>query len=405
MKRIRKLINSKWVKRLILATFLFHGITQLNYWRNDFSHNLFPSSQRTAFEKEFGFPIKGWKDEIEGDSKTISSIASVMHKEQFEQPFYIKNLRIKSPNYLEKSIFQQIAYITLKGYNCYTPNMWFMPHGDSILLEKGAPSTIIHHEIKHDKSIAAMKDNPEFARAWKELADDKNGNSLYLNPMQQICNRLRGLETIVDLPENYEELGFVSDYAATNIYEDMAELCELTESCPQAFVDWFHNPEKQNPIIKAKVRLAAVHGKPYGLIPEGFEEYITLCHLHHQSFADKTKANQFLIRSKKFLDNQSRTVYECELRFRMGTTLGALDYKEPAILQLKKALKADFKDISYYPDSLRELRTAYTLSGDLEKADILKKAIKEYHYRYDRGDVTLPRTGINDYLKEHGFDF
>jgi hypothetical protein len=407
----KKIFWNKWSKRLITGTLILHGATQLNYWRNDLMHQLNPSPQRAAFEEEFGFPIKGWRDEIEGDGKGMSRLAEVIHAEQVEHPFYVKSFRITSDHYLERSIPQQFETIFLTEFNGWCDySEWYWPWGDTISLDSGKPRTVTCHEISHDKSFAAMEAYPEFKEKWEALATDEEGNSLYLGILRGSLDSVKCLEKLVDAPDNYWELGFVSKYSMKNVYEDMAELCERAKTDPDSFIRWFYLPEHRNDKIVAKTRLAAEYGKEFGLLPDGFEDYLQIRKLEQdavdiRNISDYLCMQEFLDESEEFLQAHPRSCYECELRRRRGWAFIRLREFDRSREEYELALTADHKQYESYTRSLFGLAAYHKhIQKDKDTAKIYREAAREHSWRLENGDVTLPRTGVNDYLEERGIE-
>ena len=405
-KRLRKALNKfgKFVKIASIPIILFHGATQLVYWGNDIINGLNPSEKRTEFKKEFGFPIRGWKSDIEKKPVDISDIGIVFYCEQLEKPFDIGSIRIRSDNYLKKSFVQQVddAIFSNLGYYTYY----------GIVIDDLILKSTISHEIKHAKTFDIIKNNPDFIKNWKELSNDGSGNSLYLNNKEQLQVYM-GLEYLVDEDKIKEEenrnIGFVTNYARTNVYEDIAELGELAETNVTKFIEWFgYQYEPKNEKIIAKVKLAQENG----IIPKEFSEYVHLesilddADVGDESSWNSKKAEEFFYLSEKFLEDNKETIYQSELRNKRAWIIQhRFDDEESviaAISEYKLSLKARYKEPDSYKNSLESLSRCFKLLDCNEEAKIYDDALKEYEKRYSKGNVLLGKRGVNDFLAFRG---
>ena len=406
VKRLKKALHNvgKFVKIVSIPIILFHGATQLVYWGNDIINGLNPSEKRIEFKKEFGFPIRGWENDIEEKPVDISDIGIVFYCEQVEKPFDIGSIRIRSDNYLKKSIVQQIddAIFSNLGYYTYY----------GIVIDDLILKSTISHEIKHAKTFDIIKNNPDFIKKWKELSNDNFGNSLYLNNKEQLQVYM-GLEHLVNEDKIKEEenknLGFVTNYARTNIYEDIAELGELAETNIINFIEWFgYRYEPKNEKIIAKVKLA----QEYGIIPKEFSEYVYLesildnADVGDESIWNSKKAEEFFYLSEKFLEENKETIYQSELRNKRAWIIQhRFDDEESviaAIFEYKLSLRAKYKEPVSYKNSLESLSKCFKLLDCNEEAKIYDDALKEYEKRYAKGDVLLGKSGVNDFLTSKG---
>src|SRR3989344_9144141 len=307
VKRLKKALHKigKFMKIVSIPVILFHSTTQFVYWGNDIINGLNPSEKRVEFKKEFGFPIRGLENDIEEKPVDISDIGIVFYCEQVEKPFDIGSIRIRSDNYLKKSIVQQIDDAIFSNLCYYT---YYGIVIDDLILK-----STISHEIKHAKTFDIIKNNPDFIKNWKELSNDGSGNSLYLNNKEQLQVYM-GLEYLVDEDRIKEEenrnIGFVTNYARTNVYEDIAELGELAETNVTKFIEWFgYQYEPKNEKIIAKVKLAQENG----IIPKEFSEYVHLesilddADVGDESNWNGKKAEEFFDLSEEFLKENKET--------------------------------------------------------------------------------------------------
>lgn len=187
-------ISLKGVKRVLKRSLegilLFHLATQANYSLNDVLNQVKPSEQRAQFQEEFGFPIRGFRKDIEGDPERLELIANALRKELLEKPFQLRSFRIESNQYLRKSFLDQLAKLVTVGHAGYY--FW-----DSISVVSSPHPSTVHHEVKHAKTFDVLEENPQFRERWEALAKDEKGNSLYFNPAEQVCSRFKGLHHLV----------------------------------------------------------------------------------------------------------------------------------------------------------------------------------------------------------------
>ena len=405
-------------KGIARGLMLVHIGTQIHYTADRVLNELNPSQQRIEFRQEFGFPIRGYREDIENPELRLSNIIQVLNRERAERPFNLTSINVSSSNYLKRPAWHQFFDIVSTGFSAY-----FNPFTDSIVLERTDCETITH-EIKHTKTFEIIKKHPELLEKWRALSCDSNGNSMYLSIVKGICLRFRCLEKLVD-DENKsdrenERLGFISNYAKTNVYEDIGELCAeaSVESTRYQFRDLLDESSKEySPRIAAKIRLA----EEYGLIPEDFSDFIRLgkeyseCWYHggHGGgyIGDKDKAKKYLEASERFLRDNPETIYEIAIRSDRGYMLQrSLGYDdtikkeklELAIEEYKLGLNAGFKEPFKYLHILRNLAECYSQLRDQEKRALYNDAYEDFIARIRSGNVKLIVNGMNDYLTSRG---
>ncbi len=386
MSKRKKSRFFKWTKRAFFAGLLFHISTQASYFINDYYNYKNPSSIRKEFNEIAGFPIKGWSTGIEDLSyEKINTLSDIIIREKIERDFELVNLRIESNNYLKRDVIEQPIGVISSGYLGWC---WM----NRIGLKEESNMEVAVHEIKHKKSFDILKTNPEFFYQWMDFSRDNNGNSLYLYKDfgKWVCKRVRYLEHFVeedlDHPDNLEK-GFISGYARTNIYEDMAELCATVEHNSEMFQTLLF--DERNERIAGKIGLA----REYGLIPFEFEEYLKLKRLH-----EKDKKG-FYDKSTAFLDHNKESVYSGEIYMLRGN----LEYRDlsKAIGEYKQVLNLNYKKKDDYLKALKTIGECYTLLKD-KRSKIFQEAYKEYENRFKNKDLYLPVRGVNDFLKEKG---
>ena len=112
-------------------------------------------------------------------------------------------------------------------------------------------------------------------------------------------------------------------------------------------------------------------------------------------------------KSQEFLDKYPKTVYESKLRSDrasfLSRTLTSKNSIENIIKEYKAVLNSEYKKMDDYVFALISLKRLYLVEiGDEKTANIYKKAEIEYIKRIKRGDVFLPKQGVNDFLITNG---
>ncbi|MDD5650397.1 MAG: hypothetical protein PHF86_08295 [Candidatus Nanoarchaeia archaeon] len=389
-------INKKFKKILKIATIagvLVFGRSQINHSLNDLYNYIHPSEIRTDFKKQFGFPIKGWYEDIEGNGKNISKIIQVIETEKQERNFSLNSIRIKTNNKDNQSLWDKLEEKIVNPVGYYINNQ--------IVLGENAEENVLHHEIKHAKTFDIMEQNPELLTEWKKLSLDQNGNSLYLSNLEQVYTYISGLESLIDerkkVSSENVKLGFIDNYARTNIFEDIAELSELVECKPKELMNLFYGDNKNETIIK-KIKLA----QRYGLIPKDYTNYLELQYLISKN---KLKTKEYFVLTDKFLKENPESIYESQIKLdRADLLLNEIKKKnsktkiENAIDEYEYILNSRYKDLVVYPVALQRLESLYQIKGNLEMSNLYRKAYKEYLIRLNNGDTSLPTNGVNDIL-------
>lgn len=415
--------GSKLARRLkkgaAVAAITYAAATQAAYTWNDVKNYLHPSALRVAFKDEFGFPIKGFYGDIEAKPEDIMHMADVFYSEMKAKPFNLRYVRVEPDSALRNDPLTQIIRLITAGYSGYAE-----PFTDTVAVRASASRDVHRHEIKHAKTFEMLEQHSEFREEWKKLAVDKDGNSLYLNAAENVFYWLKGLNKLVSKEKTQnsaenEKLGFVSDYARTNFYEDAAEVAEAAGDemyFAGRFKAWLY--ADPNPVIKAKVQLA----EKYGMIPKEFSEYVRLATQEDDIFPerfsfDHKKAGEFLKATEEFFGRHKNSLYEGNLRrvraviFRKFSQSYNMDEEE----NRKKESEEYYKVLSLpqkggeYTLALLNLEERYksmwTLSNQreyLELSEIYGHAHEEYYRRFKTGDISVLRTGVDDFLRANG---
>jgi hypothetical protein len=412
---LKKISLKKIARKLFLAAVALHSATQISYSVNDIARDINPSQLRQEFYTEFGFPIRGWKQDIEENGKKVSNISEELHRQMADSPLNMYYLRIGSQNYLKKSFFNQAATIftldgNTNGYSRLPFKIIELTGGDYL----GGEAC---HEIKHEKIFKVLKRHPEFLEKWKRLAIDKNGNSYYRHFSDEFLRSLRIVNRAFKelSPEEALELGFVSDYSMTSPLEDLAETSRFVEKNPLFMGDKVYG--RKNNKITEKIKLL----EEVSLVPKGALEFLRLNYIRRNIKPDSNAAytpKAFLDQSSEFLIKYPGTVFECDLRNSRAwfleqrwmevdyTKKGWKEERRKILLETAdeylRALNSTHKDFISYYSSVEGLSKIYWLLNDGNKKTIFSGAVAELNRRYASGTPSLARLGVNDYLDSCG---
>lgn len=397
------------LKKGALSALMLHGATQITFWGNDLYHRAWPSETRKAFHEQFGFPIKGWAEEIE-DPQRIAQIANALAIEQAEEPVNIRSVRIQSRNYFKNNIVDQMSRLFTVGNVGY-----YLPYSRRIVISSATDISTLHHEIKHAKTYSILAKEPSFRTRWEALSTDENGRSLYRASDGRSCVRLKWLNWFVSDEttdrKSDNDLGFISPYARTNFQEDVAEIGEMAERRnAREILGLTQGPEGIERIIQ-KISLA----EEYGIIPQGFSEYLLVAQAYQEIFGVKgririTETDRFMEKSKEFLQRHPSHPRAGELLYERGlvmvrtaTTLPSAKFTlEQAEKELLDAIQTPVKEPHTYMLALKVLAEVKEQQGQPDKAEIFEDAWKEYRRRESQGDMQLVIRGVNDVLQQYG---
>ncbi len=357
----------------------FYAIAQTPNLANNVANSLNPSKIRHEFRHEFGTEILGWNDDVEYSGSNVSAAAIAFSREWRASEFNIAFLRIEPRGFWEKSFWGQYT----NGAGGY-----FFP--TKVSCTSDCYSSTLIHEIKHAKTFDVIFKDPSFLVKWM----DAMGFFEFKNRSEV-------------------EDAFVSDYAKTNVFEDIAEFTGFMETILGAE---FVNEYKDNEFISKRLELAI----EYGLTAKEFPKLMKIVELYHSYFLERLQNNfkaryeTFSKECDEFLNENPSSNFEINVREMKAFSAkqlvfaNVLDVKE-AVELYKDALKSGFKDPAAYNDILHELLNFYspefpdkrTLSTNEYKTVVA--AIQEYDYRLENGDIYLSERGVNDFLEQRGF--
>jgi hypothetical protein len=400
------------------------GSTYIPYLINNVNNNIKPSQQRQSFETRYGVELEGWKRDLEDDKRTIANIANVFEKEMLQKPFKVNKIIMRSDK-LHLRTLDDAASDYLFPHAGYA-----MPVINNILIEPRSYD-VLHHEIKHIKTYEMLKNHPEFRIEWEKLTTGPDGNSYYMGHSKEALSRFRFTSDWINRKSADEllHLGFVSEYAATNFLEDVAETGEFIEDGNTYRIQGIRQLIK-NGVIDAKIKLL----EKYELIPREFSEYARLDVMYSRTISgggpgswsiDLPKVFDFMQESNDFLQKHKGSVYEEKIRLNRAFAMqrAALSWKpdklpkgdlqsmpeywhyavtlNDAIDEHLQVLETNYHEYGYV-SSMDQLRDLYYLTGQRDKFDVMVEAHFRYMERIQDGTIGLPSIGVNDFLKEKG---
>ena len=392
---------------------LFHLTTQANYCLQANQE----SEQRTAFEKEFGFPLQGYREDVEDREENVSRIALAVYRQKLEKDFNLSAIRISSDDYTRKSIVGQLEHILFEGGSAYSgiappdlQRLYFNHNSVSY-------STVVH-ELKHTKTEEIHDQHPEFKEKWLAITPDEDGVSAYSSLPLWFISKLRYIGKYVTIgnydPKENERLGFTSSYGRFWWYEDVAVVSEEAQNNSLGDIKnyiRFLYLEKNEKII-AKVNLL----QEYGLIPAEFTEYIGV-RKHFKDYEDIQKSEEnrcwekessldkVLKASAAFLNSYPETTYGIILRQMRGNFLEKNKRYAEAILEYKSGLHFAFKDHETYANILGSLSDCYNHLDNNEESSLYAQAKERYVAGWKGNDIHIAVHGVNDFLEENGEKF
>jgi hypothetical protein len=419
---LRRTLN-KTLNTLVLGVALFHGVSFVNNSLRDIKDRINPPAEYVTFEKTTGIKIGGYKSEHLNDDLFIFS--NILREEQIT-PNELNKIIIEGPNYCSKSFSGQLSETILTKYSGY-----YSPKTNNIVMN-GINARTLRHELVHARTNN-LDNEEDLLREWSELAKDKNGKSYYMNLTNQALSRVRLLEKLVD-KKSYSDnnLGFVSSYATTNVYEDIAEFVSLVSE--DMYV--FRTKYDKSPLFEKKLQLAV----KYDLLPKELIEYsnviglfehwdnwkenisnrINELKLHRETkgatsefnfekylLSQDSLKNEFLIQSEKFLQNNSNSRFSNQLinyRADIYAKKGKMEtlWTKESETELKRALALSNKGDDYWITLSRLSACQKQLHHKYDENNPYTCALIEYYQRRDNCDTTLFTKGVNDVLVRMG---
>ncbi len=398
----------KFLKRAGLGTLAgiigLHLATQTRHGIEEAYNSMYPSPQRVAFEERFDVPIHGSRSNLEGNDKYFFMIADVLARERAIGDIPLDEITIRDSNYLNLGLLDQwrrLIFRPISGKYC----------DDRITLLDNVSHQTVHHELAHARMFDILEDHPELLKRWSAIAVDENGETQYMDPRSRFMRRFRVLASFVSEEPRAEHDGFVSNYARTNILEDIAELCAEAAMSPQFVTGQIlsDNPDER---LARKVALA----QEYGLIPPefmefaGLERYYQSCFLGASMLFDQNKSLQYLEFSREFLSLNPDSVYASEVLVNRALFMynRALSRHLPctvadAINEYYAALDTAYASPMMCLVVLDRLHDIFAYH-DPEHADAFRLAYDEYARRMEAGDVTLTGQSTMGILRDYGVD-
>ncbi len=154
-------------------------------------YNLYQTTRdspiRQEFRNQYGFPIYGWKEDIEGNPRNVKIISEAVKMEMQQKPFHVRYIALEPKNFLKKSPVQQVKSIFDSSKSYYADYFNAITLGSS---KRYVSEYIVRHEIKHAKTRDILRENPQFRAEWEAIAKDDKGRSLYKNLFSHILGKL-----------------------------------------------------------------------------------------------------------------------------------------------------------------------------------------------------------------------
>lgn len=381
---------------------------------------------RVQFQQEFGFPLQGAREEIDVP-KRIADFANALHYTNAEN---ISVLKVLPQEYTRRPWYRQAEEmngriaslfgkksVRFDNSGRYIENIPLLPR-HQMELEGQNPGSVIIHEIAHAKINAATHRVPSFAEEWLKASGVKK--EVYHPFAVQALIYLNFIDVPSDLEEreSYNKLGFSSKSSVTHWKEDAADLVADGERAMLLFhdqnndystryLDWLSN----SPAVRNQVKVL----EKYGVVPPEFTEGLRLQREYRAMHEVPTvsQAKTFLRKSEEFLQKHPGTKYEIQVRYARARAYWHLaklsptpwPNQEAAIDELITGLQGAHKELRNYRNSLQLLKTYAFTIGDKKLESVCAGAIEEHTRRHEANDVTLSRTGVQDYLASHDARF
>lgn len=264
----RRLWRLLAVLGLLLAT-LLPG--QINWHR----HLQAPKSAATLeFERLFQIQVEGQLPDSTAQAELLFTVAEALHKLQSSRyPATNLTLRIVPASFWQRSLTHQVNAVLNRAatYHAGVVTLFPGPRSDGFLLRE------LLHELKHYQHELVRAAHPEFDKQWANLNREHGYRSLPRR-LKSLFSKPAPIEmdpTGVEISSNVDpywwERGYVTAYAATNLEEDVAELCMLTEdrdADKMFFLTLKECPARE--IYRRKLALA----EHYGLVATNFVAYV-----------------------------------------------------------------------------------------------------------------------------------
>lgn len=253
----------------LLLTTLLPG--QINWHR----HLRAPKSAVILeFEQAFQIRIEGRRSDGSAQEKLLFTVAEAPHQlRPSRYPATNLTLRIVPDSFWQRSLAHQVNAVLNRAatYHAGVVTLFPGPRSDGFQLRE------LLHELKHYQHEQVRAAHPEFDEQWASLNREhgyrslpRRLRSLFSKPAPVEMDPT-GVEESSNVDPYWWARGYVTAYAATNLEEDIAELCSLTED--RDADKMFYLILKECPareIYRRKLALAEHHG----LIATNFVSYV-----------------------------------------------------------------------------------------------------------------------------------
>lgn len=292
------------------------NVTELGGLEKKIASELKPrTSKREDYQKKFGHPIYGLREDVEGTGY-IDITEQEMKRANKVRPVSVRAVHVVSPRKNGR---------IHESYDIFDkPGVTGKYEADTIYAKANADSpydfrNTVQHELVHDQLEDVKMENPGYLPNWVGIAAGIYGSDPYLSPTEQETIEKGGLGALPAHRKDLESIrkrGFMTVYSQMDPDEDAVELCLEARMRPEQFIGMLGNPEYQK--IEEKVRLA----QKARLIPEEFYEAVDalrytiavgLANISGDSQAQQVAA-QGLRKAEDFLNRHPGSIYEANVR-------------------------------------------------------------------------------------------
>jgi hypothetical protein len=364
-----------------------------------YKYYTYSDARTEEFKKITGIDIYAPKENI-SNNELMDWLRLVKHTETSSKD--IDEIIVEDKNYFSKSLIGKMLSIGGKHGHAN-------PITNTMTMGSDLPVKSTIHEITHMKTFSNKKKD-ELIAEWKKLAHDTSGNSQYMS-FTSMVKSYCGVEDDGPANPKLDSLGFPTQYARTNVYEDISEFVEreLNKVYYSYNTDF---KELSNNIYEKKLDLAI----KYGLMPqeskEGYylkQRYAAWVSVQEKNWWNNHVKEDYLIQSEKFLEKYPNSPFFINIVIDRAMVLSNTSnttsplWHEKSEKELQKGLSVP-SHLGYGTilSKLEQLAAQVYSHGQESYPNPYSKAITEYNIKVEKFDTSLLETGVNDKLKELG---
>ncbi|MCA9478063.1 MAG: hypothetical protein KC535_02870 [Nanoarchaeota archaeon] len=346
-------------------------------------NDLFPSQQRKDFKKEFGFDLHGWRKDIEEQPTNLRTLVLSLQKERLIKPFSnMKEARIVPREFWKQSLWEKIPFHFVTG-QYFSGNLLLLPN-------KVLTFHQVFHELSHEKYNYSTLDY--FAQGWP-ATDNNLTRPDFMKYFEHyiiseyILHKLDSKESQQWLEET--GFSFVSKYATTSFYEDVAETAKTALSDPLLIGKLVREQPESDLSKKYEILVKD------SLVSGDLVDLSLTMKLYDASLVQKVRdletgaatgispqheyLRTFFVKAKSFLIENPQSVYTGTIATLAGLAYEKMCLEDAAITYYHLALEAPYKDAEYYALALKRL-------GVLED-ESYTEAYQRYVEGYEAADI------------------